>query len=92
MHIEPNHTRQGGDGAGRPEGGDENMNQTKTTISLELLLPNDLLRVKAINKDIYQKYKQKAPTFTCGEMNAFCAQRVICGRPGRKEAAGSVPR
>ena len=31
------------------------MNQNKTTISLELLLLNDLLRVKAIDKDIYDK-------------------------------------
>ena len=31
------------------------MNQNKATISLEVLLLNDLLRVKAIEKDIYDK-------------------------------------
>ena len=31
------------------------MNQNETTISLELLFLNDLLRTKAIDKDIYDK-------------------------------------
>lgn len=35
------------------------MNKEKTTISLELLLLNDLLRTKAIDKDIYDKAAQK---------------------------------
>lgn len=34
------------------------MNQNKTTISLEFLLLNDLLRVKAIDKEIYDKAVQ----------------------------------
>ncbi len=34
------------------------MNQNRTTISLELLLLNDLLRIKAIDKDIYEKAAQ----------------------------------
>ena len=39
--------------------GDRIMNETKTNISLELLLLNDLLRTKAIDKDIYDKAAQK---------------------------------
>lgn len=35
------------------------MNEKKTNISLELLLLNDLLRTKAIDKDIYEKAAQK---------------------------------
>ena len=35
------------------------MNNEKTTISLELLLLNDLLRTNAIDKDIYDKAAQK---------------------------------
>lgn len=31
------------------------MNQNEINISLELLLLNDLLRIKAIDKDIYDK-------------------------------------
>ena len=36
------------------------MNETKTNISLELLLLNDLLRAKAIDKEIYDKAAQKS--------------------------------
>ena len=39
--------------------GDRIMNETKTNISLELLLLNDLLRANAIDKDIYDKATQK---------------------------------
>ena len=35
------------------------MNEKKTNISLELLLLNDLLRTKAIDKDIHDKAAQK---------------------------------
>ena len=35
------------------------MNEKKTNISLELLLLNDLLRTKAIDKEIYDKAAQK---------------------------------
>ncbi len=35
------------------------MNKEKTTISLELLFLNDLLRTNAIDKDIYDKAAQK---------------------------------
>lgn len=35
------------------------MNENKINISLELLLLNDLLRTKAIDKDIYDKAAQK---------------------------------
>ena len=35
------------------------MNEKKTKISLELLLLNDLLRTKAIDKDIYDKAAKK---------------------------------
>ena len=35
------------------------MNEKKTSISLELLLLNDLLRTKAIDKEIYDKAAQK---------------------------------
>ena len=35
------------------------MNEKKTKISLELLLLNDLLRTKAIDKEIYDKATQK---------------------------------
>ncbi len=35
------------------------MNKNQTNISLELLLLNDLLQTKAIDKDIYDKATQK---------------------------------
>lgn len=35
------------------------MNEKNTVISLEILLLNDLLRAKAIDKDIYDKATQK---------------------------------
>lgn len=35
------------------------MKEKKTNISLELLFLNDLLRAKAINKDIYDKAARK---------------------------------
>ena len=35
------------------------MNKERTNISLELLLLNDLLRTKAIDKEIYDKAAQK---------------------------------
>ncbi len=35
------------------------MNEKKTTIPLEILLLNDLLRTKAIDKEIYDKAVQK---------------------------------
>ena len=35
------------------------MNEKKVNISLELLLLNDLLRIKAIDKDTYDKAAQK---------------------------------
>lgn len=35
------------------------MTEQKTTISLELLLLNDLLHTNAIDKDIYDKAAQK---------------------------------
>ena len=35
------------------------MNETKTNISLELLLLNDLLRAKAIDKELYDTAAQK---------------------------------
>ena len=35
------------------------MNKEKTTISLELLLLNDLLRTKAIDKELYDRAAQK---------------------------------
>ena len=35
------------------------MNEKKTKISLELLLLNDLLRAKVIDKEIYDKAAQK---------------------------------
>ena len=35
------------------------MNEKKTNISLELLLLKDLLRTKAIDKDIYDKAARK---------------------------------
>lgn len=35
------------------------MNTNNTNISIELLLLNDLLRTKAIDKDIYDKAVQK---------------------------------
>lgn len=37
---------------------EKKMNQNKAAISLELLLLNDLLRVNAIDKDIYDKAVQ----------------------------------
>lgn len=40
----------------------------------------------------YQKYKQKAPTSTGGEMNAFRAQHDICSQTVRKEVYSGVPR
>lgn len=34
------------------------MNQNEISLSLELLLLNDLLRIKAIDKDVYEKAVQ----------------------------------
>ncbi len=39
--------------------GDRNMLKEKTELSLEVLLLNDLLRMKAIDKDTYDKALQK---------------------------------
>ena len=41
------------------EKGGNDMNQNDINISLELLLLNDLLRAKAIDKEIYDKAAQK---------------------------------
>ena len=35
------------------------MNEKRTTIALEILLLNDLLRIKAIDKSIYDRAAQK---------------------------------
>ena len=37
---------------------------TKTNVSLELLLLNDLLRAKVIDKDLYDRAAQKINTIT----------------------------
>ena len=40
------------------------MNKEKITVSLEILILNDLLRAKVIDKDIYDKAVQKIESVT----------------------------
>ena len=57
------------------------MNKERTNISLELLLLNDLLRTKAIDKEIYDKAAQK---IVSAKRIAGCISPVF---PGKRMSA-----